>query len=256
MSKDPTGAEIAQTAPSMLERKGDMSWGRMAALAVAAGVLIAFGGIAFLVVQAVRDVTGPVQLLSGLAFSTGLAMVMVTGAELFTGNTMLALPVATGRLRLARLVAAWTLVWLGNLAGSVIAALLFYWAGGLNGVDGLVGDAAARIAVEKLAKGTGATIASGILANVLVCLAVWMAMAAKSLSAKVIAIAGPVMIFVAAGLEHSVANMSLIPLGLMAGAEGELSTVARNLALSTIGNILGGIAVGLGLGFSHPRKQN
>jgi formate/nitrite transporter len=255
VSEDPTGAEIAEDAPNALGGKAEQSWPRMAALAVAAGVLIGFGGIAFLIVQATPAVTGAVQLLSGLAFSAGLMMVMVTGAELFTGNVMFALPVATGRLSPARLAGAWTVVWLGNLVGSLVVALLFRWAGGLEGLDSAVGEAAVRIAEGKLAKGTGTTIASGVLANVLVCLAVWMAMGAGSLSAKAVALAAPVTVFVAAGFEHSVANMSLIPMGLFAGAEGDVAGFARNLALSTVGNVVGGIAVALGLGIAHASDE-
>jgi formate/nitrite transporter len=250
MSKDPTGAEIAEDAPETLGEKGRQTWWRMGVLAVAAGVLIGFGGIAFLIVQA-GTVTGPVQILSGLVFSVGLLMVMVTGAELFTGNTMFALPVAKGRLDKGRLAASWLLVWLGNLIGSLLAASLFWAAGGLDSLDGAIGEAAIRVAEDKLGKGMGAVIASGILANMLVCLAVWMAMGAKSLSAKAVALAAPVTVFVAAGFEHSVANMSLIPIGLSAGAEGEAAGVLRNLALSTVGNVIGGIAVALGLGLSH-----
>lgn len=250
MSTDPTGDDIAKDAPEALGNKGKQAWSRMGILAVVAGVLIGFGGIAFLVVQA-GTVTGPVQLLSGFAFSVGLLMVMVTGAELFTGNTMFALPTATGRLGAGRLMASWALVWLGNLVGSLLAAWLFRAAGGLEGLDGSIGDAAVRVAENKLAKGTGAIVASGILANMLVCLAVWMAMGARSLSAKAVALAGPVTVFVAAGFEHSVANMSLIPIGLMAGAEGDVAGALRNLTLSTVGNIVGGVAVALALGLSQ-----
>lgn len=251
MSKDPTGAEIANQAPEALSKKGEQPWPRMAVLAVAAGVLIGFGSIMFLIVQAGPDVTGPVQLLSGLAFSIGLMMVMVTGAELFTGNTMFALPVATGRLSARRLAFAWALVWVGNLLGSVMVAALFWAAGGLAGLDGTIGEAAVRVAEGKLDKGTGTMLASGVLANILVCLAVWMSMGAQSLSAKAIALAGPVTVFVAAGFEHSIANMSLIPMGMFAGANGDLLGLARNLALSTIGNIGGGAVVGLALGLAQ-----
>lgn len=251
MSKDPTGAEIANQAPDALSKKGEQSWDRMVVLAIAAGVLIGFGSIMFLIVQAGPDIAGPVQLLSGFAFSVGLMMVMVTGAELFTGNTMFALPAVTGRLSTRRLVAAWSVVWLGNLVGSLVVAALFWAAGGFSGLDGAIGEAAVRVTQNKLAKGTGAMLASGVLANILVCLAVWMAMGAQSLSAKAIALAGPVTVFVAAGFEHSIANMSLIPLGMFAGAAGDMVGLARNLALSTIGNIVGGAAVALALGLAQ-----
>ena len=252
MAEDPTGATIADTAPDTLADKAEAPWRGMAVLAVAAGAQIGFGSIAFLVTQATAGtVTGPVQLLSGLAFSTGLMMVMVTGAELFTGNTMFALPATTGRLPPVRMAAAWALVWFGNLAGSLAVAGLFVAAGGAEALDGAVADAAAQVTRAKLDKGPWATVASGMLANMLVCLAVWMAMGAKDLSGRLLAVAGPVTVFVAAGLEHSIANMSLIPIGLMAGAEGTWTDVARNLTLGTVGNIAGGAAVAFAFGYGH-----
>ena len=249
MSGDPVGAVIAAEAPDLLAAKAEAAWPRMIALAVLAGAFIAFGSIAFLIVQAMPDeVDGPVQLLSGAAFSVGLLLVMVAGGELFTGNTMFVLPVFAGRLKAGRMAAACAAVWVGNLAGSLLVAILFVAAGGL---DPAVGRAAAEVAATKLAKDVPALLASGVLANMLVCLAVWMAMAARTIPAKAVAIVGPVTVFVAAGLEHSIANMSLLPIGLMAGAEGDLAAVARNLAVSTVGNILGGGAVALMLAAGH-----
>lgn len=250
--QDAAGPAIADEAPDTLAAKAEGSWPGMVVLAVAAGVLIGFGSVAFLVTQAaVGTVRGPVQLLSGLAFSTGLMMVVVTGAELFTGNTLFALPTATGRLSPARMAAAWSLVWIGNLVGSVALAALFVAAGGAEAMDGAVGERAALVAESKLAKGAWATIASGVLANMLVCVAVWMAMGAKEISGRLLAVAGPVTVFVAAGFEHSVANMSLLPIGLMAVAEGSWVAVVRNLALSTVGNIAGGATVAFAFGLGH-----
>lgn len=249
---DPTGAKIARSAPEALKDKAELPWGRMALLAALAGVFIGFGSIAFLIVQAdAAPITGSAQLLSGAAFSVGLVLVMVTGAELFTGNTMFALPAAVHRLTGRRLIGAWAVAWLGNLIGSVALAALFVAAGGLEGLEGEVGEAAARVARDKLEKGPAAALASGVLANILVCLAVWMAMSARSIPAKVLAIIGPVTIFVAAGFEHSVANMSLIPIGMLAGAGGSAAAIASNLLFSTIGNIAGGTLVSLALGFGH-----
>ena len=249
--KDPAGAAIAKDAPAALERKADADWWRMALLAIVAGAQIGFGSIAFLIVQAGPAVNGTTQLLSGVAFAAGLMMVMVTGSELFTGNTMFALPAATGRLSAYRLALSWAVVWTGNLVGGIGVAWLFQRSGGLGGLDGAIAEAAVQVARDKLGKGTATILASGVLANMLVCLAVWMAMGARSLSATAAALVGPVAIFVAAGFEHSIANMSLVPIGLLAGAEGSIGDVARNLLLSTAGNIVGGAAVALALGVSH-----
>ncbi|ONG51626.1 formate/nitrite transporter family protein [Pseudoroseomonas deserti] len=247
--KDPAGSAIAVLAPGLLAAKAEQPWLRMLLLAGFAGGFIAFGSVISMVAQSGGG-GGAVQLLSGFAFSVGLIMVMVVGAELFTGNTMMVLPAATGALRPARMAGAWAVVWLGNLAGSLAVAALYAAAGGL---DDSIGAAAREMVQEKLAKSALATFCSAILANMLVCLAVWMAMAAPRLPAKILAIVGPVMIFVAAGLEHSVANMSIIPLGWLAmPAEAVLwSEGARNLLWSSLGNLAGGALLALGLAQGH-----
>ncbi len=222
----------------------------MLVLAILAGVFIGFGSVVSLVAQSGMGDGGAVLLMAGAAFSVGLMLVMVVGAELFTGNTLMVLPLATGKLRAGRMLGAWSMVWSGNLIGSVMLAVVFWAAGGLS--DG-VGDAAIALADAKLAKSPLATFCSGVLANVLVCLAVWMAMAADSIVTKLLVILGPVMIFVAAGLEHSVANMSILPLGWLAdpSAAPDLAGGLTNLLLSTLGNITGGAALGLAIAFGH-----
>jgi formate/nitrite transporter len=253
-TKDPAGAVIAEQAAEALATKADHCWARMVALSIAAGGFIAFGAIAYLIVQAGGGaVSGPTQLLSGAAFSVGLILVMVTGTELFTGNTMMVLPAATGGVTAARVAGAWTLVWVGNLVGSVAVAGLFVAAGGLEGLDGTIGDAAAATMESKLDKSVLATLTSGILANMLVCLAVWMAMFARTLSGKVAVIVGPVAVFVAAGFEHSVANMSLLPIGWAADPNSAVPWGAglRNLAFSTVGNVIGGASISLILAYGH-----
>lgn len=222
----------------------------MAGLAVLAGMFIGFGSIAALVAQSNMANAGAVQLLSGAAFSVGLMLVMIVGAELFTGNTLMVLPVAIGELAAGRMLGAWTVVWLGNLVGSLLLAGLFFAADGLTGG---VGEAAISLADGKLEKSAVAVFCSGILANILVCLAVWMAMAAPTIPAKILVILGPVTIFVAAGLEHSIANMSILPLGWLAdtSAAPDLAGAATNLLFSTLGNIAGGAALALAITYGH-----
>lgn len=249
--KDPVGQAIAKAATATLATKAMQDWPRMGVLAALAGTFIAFGSVIALVIQSGAGdgpTPGPVLVLSGVAFSVGLVLVMVVGAELFTGNTMMVLPAVTGALPLGRMIAAWTVVWLGNLAGSVAVPLLFAAAGGLG--EG-VGDAARSVVGDKLAKAPLAIFCSGILANALVCLAVWMSMNAASLPARVLAIVGPITLFVAAGLEHSVANMSLIPLGWLSGMQEDWSAGLLNLAFSTAGNIVGGSLLALALAYGH-----
>ncbi|WP_017671167.1 formate/nitrite transporter family protein [Blastomonas sp. AAP53] len=247
---DPVGDAIAEVAPELLAAKAGHAWPRMLVLAILAGVFIGFGSIVSLVAQSDMGDGGAVQLLAGAAFSVGLMLVMVVGAELFTGNTLMVLPVSTGDLKVRRMIGAWTMVWIGNLVGSVMLALLFWAAGGLSAG---VGDAAAALADTKLDKTPLATFCSGVLANVLVCLAVWMAMATKSIVTKLLVILGPVMIFVAAGLEHSVANMSILPLGWLADPSiaPDLGAMLANLVFSTLGNIAGGATLGLAIAYGH-----
>jgi formate/nitrite transporter len=250
--EEPAGDAIAAAAPDLLAAKAHQPSTRMAMLAVLAGVFIAFGSVASLVAQAGMGGGGAVSLLSGLAFSVGLVSVMIVGAELFTGNTMMLLARVTGRLGLGRMLGAWGVVWLGNLAGSLAIAGLFAASGGLgDGVD----DAARALVAGKLAKTPLELVASAVLANMLVCLAVWMAITAPTIPGKILAVVGPVTVFVAAGLEHSIANMSLIPLGWFAAPldRPDLAAGALNLVLTTLGNIAGGGLLAIGIAYGHDK---
>lgn len=251
---DPVGDSIAAAAPAALAAKAQQPWARMVVLAILAGAFIAFGSIAALVAQANMGDGGAVRLLSGAAFSVGLMMVMIVGAELFTGNTMMMLPMVIGDLTLGQMLGAWALVWLGNLIGAVTIALLFVASGGFG--DG-VGEAAIALADGKLAKGPAEVFCSAILANLLVCLAVWMSMKARSLAAKALAIIGPVTIFVAAGLEHSIANMSILPLGWLAAPaqSPDLAAGLLNLVFSTAGNVVGGAVLAIGIAWGHDKLR-
>jgi formate transporter len=166
---------------------------------------------------------------------------------------MFVLPALRGELTIGRTIAAWAVVWIGNLIGSMALAGLFVAAGGGEGLGGKVAEAAVRVATAKADKGAVELLASGILANMLVCLAVWGAMAATSVPSKVLAIVGPVTLFVTAGFEHWIANQSLLPIGwlLQNGDSISGAGTAHNLALSTIGNIVGGAIVALSFGYGQ-----
>ncbi|MDO5370304.1 formate/nitrite transporter family protein [Paracoccus sp. (in: a-proteobacteria)] len=254
------GTKIDDHAPPDLPAQARDSYGDALDLGAAetlvlgflAGVFIAFGSIAFLVVMAVPEGSVPfgiLQIAAGLAFSLGLLLVLVAGAELFTGNTLMLGRLFKGQSSFSAIGRAWALAWTGNLAGSVFVVVLFIAAGGHEAGEGLLASAALDVAGQKTAKSAGATFASGILANMLVCLAVWMSYAARTTQGKILALVPPIAAFVAAGLEHSVANMSLIPMGLgvmwldpAAGADPSLGMggMAANLFWATLGNILGG----------------
>jgi formate/nitrite transporter len=194
-------------------------------------------------------------VLAGVVFSVGLILVIVGGAELFTGNNLIVMAWAGGRVSTRALLRNWALVYLGNFVGAVGVALLA-WGGRLHEAGGgAVGATALGIAVAKLQLGFVQAVLLGILCNVLVCLAVWLAYSARSTTDRVLAIVPPIAMFVAAGFEHSVANMYFVPFALLvtfldpgfAAARGLDATVltwsgflARNLLPVTLGNVLGG----------------
>lgn len=245
-------------------------------LALLAGAYIAFGALFSQVVLAGAEGQAPfgvVKLLSGAAFSLGLILVVVGGAELFTGNTLMVIPRASDKATTVEIARAWMIVYLGNLVGSLVIVILFVLAGGHTAGDGQVGLAALKTAQAKTSLPLLEVMASGVLANMLVCLAVWLSLGARTIPGKILAIIFPITAFVAAGLEHSVANMSLIPLGLLVLASGadsfwndlalsadafpELSLrgFGRNLLASTLGNIVGGATIGMAYWFAYRRGK-
>lgn len=222
-------------------------------LAVLAGGFIGLGSIAFLLVASDPSLSFAVsRTLGGAVFSLGLIMVVVAGAELFTGNNLLAMAWAEGKVGTRELLRNWILVCLGNLAGAGALAALVLLAdtAALNG--GLIAQKAVEVAAAKAALPWDVAFFRGVLCNVLVCLAVWMAAAGRSVVDKVVAIVPPIAAFVALGFEHSIANMFFFPLAIgllardaslsaLAGADaiGWLA-MANNLAPVIAGNLLGG----------------
>jgi formate/nitrite transporter len=169
---------------------------------------------------------------------------VVGGAELFTGNNLIAMAWAVGCVQTGQVVTNWVWVYLGNLLGALGTVVLVLLAGVAALGDGAVGDTMIQIARNKVALDPVSALARGILCNVLVCLAVWLCMGARSVADKILAILFPITAFVACGFEHSVANMYFLPIGmaLAAGSSAPipLSGAVGNLLLVTIGNILGG----------------
>ncbi|WP_199730849.1 formate/nitrite transporter family protein [Luteimonas sp. 100069] len=246
---------IASAISDTCAEKATLPTGNMIGLGVLAGAYIGFGSLmAALLGAGAADLPyGLAQIAAGIGFSLGLILVILAGAELFTGNTLMTLPLARGRIGIGQLARAWCVVWIANFIGALSLVALALAAGVHLAGDGAVATSAIDIAAGKASKPALGILASGILANVLVCLAVWMAAGAKSAVDKVAVIVPPVAAFVALGLEHSIANMSLLPLGLLAqmttGAAlpAGLSWGAAgiNLLWSTLGNIIGGGALGL-----------
>lgn len=252
----PDPAALTRTVFDAVEAKARLPLGRKIVLGVLAGAYIGFGGLAATLALAGADAMpyGVAQILAGAIFSLGLALVLIAGAELFTGNTLMAGPVAAGRLSVATAAGALCVVYLANLAGSVLLAAVAVLAGVHAGGDGAVGAAALDLAAQKTDKSAVALVASGALANMLVCLGVWMASAGRTVTDKLAGLFLPVAVFVAAGLEHSVANMYLLPFAAMIPSAAPAVTivdVVANLVPVTIGNLIGGGLVALAYGQVH-----
>jgi formate transporter len=257
-------AEIAEKAEGVGVHKARLDVLSLVALAVLAGAFIALGAMFATTVLAGADGVIPFgvsRLLAGIVFGLGLILVVLGGAELFTGNNLMVMAWAAGKLPMRDMLRAWLIVYIGNFIGAVGTALLVFLSGQYLAGRGTVAAVALKIASDKTALPFTHALFLGILCNVLVCLAVWLSLGARSTTDKVLAVLFPVSAFVAAGFEHSVANMYFIPLGLFMKAWApvemwtQLSTSAAaysgltwptfflSLIPVTIGNIIGGGAL-------------
>ncbi|ANK81924.1 MAG: formate transporter FocA [Rhizobiales bacterium NRL2] len=236
-----TPAEMAVRVRTVGVAKARLPAVSVLTLGVLAGAFIAFGAVLYTIVMTGSPLGfGPARLLGGAAFSLGLILVVVGGAELFTGNSLMVMAWAARQVSTARLLRNWALVYPANLAGALGTLGLVWLAGTHDMAGGAVGDTAAAIAAAKLSLSPLEAFARGVLCNVLVCLAVWLCFAARDVAGKVLVIVPPITAFVALGFEHSVANMYLIPAGMLAGGEFDLAGLLGNLVPVTLGNIAGG----------------
>ena len=234
-------ARIAQLVQDVGVRKVSLGALETFTLGVLAGAFIAFGGMFYTMAITGSELGfGPTRLVGGLSFSLGLVLVIVGGAELFTGNSLIVMARASGRITTRALLRNWGIVYLGNFAGALGTAVLVHLSGILALGDGAVGAQAAAIAQGKLALDPVEAFTRGILCNILVCLAVWMCFAAHSVSGKVLVIVFPITAFVVLGFEHSVANMYLLPVAMLHAGQADLAGLATNLLYVTAGNIVGG----------------
>ena len=251
-------AEVARKAEFVGVTKAGMETFNVFVLSVLAGAFIAMGAIFATTVAAGGSELpyGVVRLLAGLTFSLGLILVVVAGAELFTGNNLIVMGWASRRVSTALLLENWTIVWVGNFVGAFATAFIVYVSGQYTFGGGAVGQTALSIAEAKTSLGFVEAIALGMLCNALVCLAIWLTYGAHTTTDKVLAIIPPIAAFVAAGFEHSVANMYFISIGLLIERdEGFVASLQPppdlselnwasffldNLLPVTIGNIIGG----------------
>lgn len=266
-------AEVARKAESVGVAKAGMSAMDLFALAVLAGAFIALGAAFATTVASGSDLPyGVTRLLAGLAFTLGLILVVVAGAELFTGNNLIVMARASGRIGTWALLRNWAIVYAGNFVGAFGTAVLVWLGKQYTFGGGVVGTTALTVAESKVSLGFGQAIALGVLCNALVCLAVWLTYGAHTTTDKVLAIVPPIAAFVATGFEHSVANMYFVPVALliqrdhawMAATSGVPDTsgltwgsfLVDNLLPVTIGNVIGGgLLVGAVYWFVYLRRS-
>ncbi len=237
MSDAYTPREMARRVEEAGVAKANLDLVSLLALAFLAGAFIALGA-AFSTVASTQTQLGygPTRVLTGLTFSLGLVLVVVGGAELFTGNMFIVMAWASGRVSTGALARNWIGAYAGNFAGAVTTAALLYYAV----PNGDVAVHARAIAEAKAALDFAPGLVRGIFCNVLVCLAVWLTFSARTTTDKILCVVGPITAFVAMGLEHSIANMYFLPMGKLLGAPLAWGAMARNLAAVTLGNMIGG----------------
>lgn len=269
--------DIARKAEALGVQKTRRDATTLFALGILAGAFIALGAMFATTVLAGADGVLPFgvsRLLAGLVFCLGLILVIVGGAELFTGNALMVMALAARKLTLGAMLRAWAIVYAGNFVGAVGTAALVFLSGQYLAGEGTVAAVALQFGVQKAALPFDQALFLGVLCNVLVCLAVWLSLGARTTTDKVLAIIFPVSAFVVAGFEHSVANMYVIPLALLikwfapdalwatlgqTPASYDTLTPAgllANLVPVTIGNIIGGgVLVGAVYWFVYLRKR-
>lgn len=225
-------------ATKVMPQKAHYNLLKMFLLAIAAGAFVAFGAHTCLTVMTgtLSVSWGLAKLIGGVVFSTGLMMVVLTGAELFTGNVLMALSVFEKKITLMELLKSWLVVYLGNFVGAIIIASLVFSTGASHNASDGVGVLTLQTATTKVNLSFLQAFCSGILCNWLVCLAVWMAACSRRIIGKIFAIFFPIMIFVASGYEHCVANMFFIPEGIFTKSV-ESVVVASNIAPEALANL-------------------
>lgn len=225
--------------------KANRPFARLAVLSILAGAFIALGGVLSLILGsgfpgATSANPSIGRLLSGLAFPVGLFMIVMTGADLFTGNNAMLMPGALRReINGGRVIANWLMVWVGNFIGALMLTYFLVYQAGLVDREPYR-SAIIAIAQTKTSLSPGVIFLRGIGANWCVCLAVWFGLTADNIAHKAVACWIPVAVFVILGFEHCIANMFYIPCGMMCGAAVSVANLSYNLLWSTLGNVVGG----------------
>ena len=265
-------ADMAKRAEASAIRKANRDMISAFFLAVQAGTFIAFGAAFF--THVVHDSTlgvGLTKLIGGMTFSLGLILVIIAGADLFTGDTLMVMGCFTGKITVRQMLRGWLFVFLGNLAGALAIVMVVFFSGHWFSETSAVGVKALAIANHKVNLTFLQAFSSGMLCNILVCLAIWLCYSSRSVTDKILSILFPITAFVAMGFEHSIANMYFIPAGLLLKGNPEVTGLIhgadfanltipgfllKNLLPVTLGNmIVGAIFVGTIYWILYLRKQ-
>jgi formate transporter len=245
-------AEIKEAVEKVGVKKANLPFLASFMLAIVAGGSVGFGALYYTIVASDAELSfATIRVLGGLVFSLGLALVLVGGAELFTGNNLIVMAWASGRVSTGTMLRNWTIVWFGNLIGSLGLIVLVFFSHHLDMNDGRIGLSILNTAAGKIRPDMVTLFFKGILCNVLVCGAVWLAYAGRSVTDKIVALILPVSAFIAAGFEHCVANMYFLPLAWLLVQTGHVPAnfdvspitipgIIHNLVPVTLGNIVGG----------------
>lgn len=259
--------EIANKYSEVGKKKTELPFGKTLVLAILAGLFIAFGAFGSQVVSADASASGNVsqaRLMSGIIFPVGLMMVLMAGAELFTGNNLIIISVLDKKATIKGLLRNWIIVYVGNMIGGMMLALILTYGHSYTVASGNLVSGVISTAANKCNLSFGDALLRGILCNILVCLAVWISFAAEEAAGKILGLFLPITLFVVSGFEHCVANMYFIPAGILAAKEYGMTAEGltwyncffRNLLPVTLGNIIGGaLVVGVGYYYVYLSKS-
>lgn len=259
-----TPAEMAQNYVGIGKKKTELPVAKALLLGIMAGLFIAIGGMAFEMATAMLGGSTVGKFIGACLFPAGLTLVLTAGSELFTGNCLLIIPLMQKEVKLSAVVKSWIIVYLGNFIGASLLAALVVFGHSPSQMDNGLLNTIMSVASGKITLSFGDAFIRGIACNMLVCLAVWMSFSAKSFPGKMMAAFYPIMIFVFCGLEHSIANMYYLMAGIFAngfyGVGNEVVTVGGmlvgNLLPVTLGNMVGGMAIGLAYWFIYLKGTN
>lgn len=244
--------EVAKSFIEIGHTKAKLSIGKLLILGFLAGLFISITGVGATAAAVTIDNATVARILSAAVFPGGLVMVIVVGAELFTGNSLMIISTLEKKITFIQMLKNWLFVYIGNFIGSLFVALLVVYGHTASLYDGKLAESMVNIAAGKVNLTLSDAFIRAILCNILVCVAVWVAAAAKNVSGKIVALYLPIFVFVLCGYEHCVANMYYIPVGIFASSEYGIaaeslnwgSFILKNLIPVTLGNIVGGCFIG------------